>query len=182
MRFFKHGDVLAIAIPESLRKTAAVQEGDDYEFFEIQKGVFALVGKKELASKLPAGAMPSASAQAAAAPAQNPQLAALEKTGFLVVETELEAKRLSKELEPQVKGHSVLGVRGFDKKYYIATRAFLAEAGERVQKALLKGELTLGQTCVATKMNQDACVAALSILKEEGEIFEKRKGYYAIVR
>ncbi|MFH0834753.1 MAG: hypothetical protein V1881_00210 [Candidatus Micrarchaeota archaeon] len=179
MRFFKHGDVLAIALPESLRKTAGVQEGDDYEFFEIQKGTFALVGKKELASKLPAGAL---TAQATTAPEQNPQLAALEKTGFLVVETELEAKRLSKELEPQVKGHSVLGVRGFDKKYYIATRAFLAEAGEKVQKALLKGELTLGQTCVATKMPSDACVAALSILKEEGEIFEKRKGYYAIVR
>ncbi|PIO06246.1 hypothetical protein COT29_01995 [Candidatus Micrarchaeota archaeon CG08_land_8_20_14_0_20_59_11] len=177
MRFFRHGDVLAIAIPESLRKTAGVQDGDDYEFFEIQKGVFALVGKKELASKFPAGAL---AAQATAAP--NPQLAALEKTGFLVVETELEAKRLSKELEPQVKGHSVMGVRGFDKKYYIATRTFLAEAGEKVQKALLKGEMTLGQACVATKMPQDACVAALSILKEEGEIFEKRKGYYALVR
>jgi len=181
MRFFRHGDVLAIALPESLRKAAAVQEGDDYEFFEIQKGVFALVGKKELAAKLPAGAL-SASHPSQPSAAQNPQLAALEKTGFLVVETELEAKRLSKELEPQVKGHSVMGVRGFDKKYYIATRAFLAQAGEKVQNALLKGELTVGQVCVATKMPSDACVAALSILKEEGEIFEKRKGYYALVR
>ena len=38
MRFFKHGDTLAIVIPDKLRKSSEIKEEDDFEFFEIEKG------------------------------------------------------------------------------------------------------------------------------------------------
>jgi len=51
MRFFKHGDSLAIVVPEPLRKSSRISENEDYEFFEVEPGVFILLSKARLAEK-----------------------------------------------------------------------------------------------------------------------------------
>ena len=76
MKFFKHGDGVAVVLPEPLQKASQVKEGDEYEFFQIEPGVFLLLSKarieesskREALEKLARKVLPSP----AASPA-NPQ-------------------------------------------------------------------------------------------------------------
>ncbi|MCX6767955.1 MAG: hypothetical protein NTY90_04495 [Candidatus Micrarchaeota archaeon] len=55
MRFFKHGEVLAIVLPESLRKSSGAREGDEYEFLQLEPGVFLMINRDSLGGMAKAG-------------------------------------------------------------------------------------------------------------------------------
>jgi hypothetical protein len=212
MRFFKHGDVLAITLPESLRAQSKVREGDEFEWFEVEPGFFALVEKTKLGGQVkqsftvtlvkkafeaasvaeektggtvapiraegrqtPRGEISGGSA---AAPAKQE----LEERGFLIVQNEVEAKALSVALETDIRSGAVRGVRGFDKKYYIATQSYLQELSPRIRKILSERPLAVGAIAAAAKADADGVLAALYVLKEEGEVIEKKRGIFALVK
>jgi len=106
----------------------------------------------------------------------------LETQGFLVVTDEITAKEASQQLEFQVKHGDVLGVRGFDKKFYIASRTFYESAAAKIMAAPLEKEFTCEQAAAMAKLDGVACTAILQIMKETGEAIEKKRGLYKLVK
>jgi len=206
MRFFKHGEALAIVLPESVRKASGAKEGDEYEFLQLEPGTFLLINKKnlegmakagvvaELARKVSAGSVPSKAGGAAeeakgggsalevmSAVALEPEKV-LEAKGYLVVENENEAKRISQSLERKIKNGEVFGVRGFDKKFYILSRQFYSAFFPRIAKAIGGKQLSASEIAESLKLSEPACAALLQMMKESGELIEKRKGAYEMVK
>ncbi|MFA4946228.1 MAG: hypothetical protein WC607_01660 [Candidatus Micrarchaeia archaeon] len=187
MRFFKHGEVLAIALPESLRARHGVREGDDYEFVEVAQGVFALARKTPgeparpaLAESKPAAGAPARIVKPAEKIKASPEAMAFARAGYAVLNSEGEAKQLSDELEQFIKNGQVVGVRGFDKRFYVVSREFLERHSSAVLGAL-KEPNTARVAAAQAKMAFDAFNAALVVLKEQGEIIEKKKGVFQTV-
>jgi hypothetical protein len=106
----------------------------------------------------------------------------LEKQGFLVVENEAEAKELSKALEARIKTGDVKGVRGFDKKFYIVSREFYESNVAKVMNSPPKSEFTAAEVTGIVKTPEPGAAALLQVMKEEGQLLEKRRGYYQIIR
>jgi hypothetical protein len=211
MRFFKHGDVLAITLPESLRAQSKVREGDEYEWFEVEPGFFALVEKTKLggqvkqsftvtlvkkafeaasvAEEKTGGTVAPLRAEGGRAPigfssggSQAPAKQELEERGFTIIQNEVEAKALSVALESDIKRGAVRGVRGFDKKYYIVAQDYLQELTPKIRKILAERPLAVGAIAAAAKADADGALAVLYVLKEEGEVIEKKRGIFALVK
>ncbi|MEM0475845.1 MAG: hypothetical protein QW343_03555 [Candidatus Norongarragalinales archaeon] len=213
MRFFKHGDVLAITLPESLRAQSRVREGDEYEWFEVEPGFFALVEKTRLngqvkqsfavtlvkkafeaasvAAEKTGGTVAPLRAEGGFAPRgalaggtekTEPGKRELEERGFTIIQNEAEAKALSVALESDIKRGAVRGVRGFDKKYYVVSQDYLQEVAPKIRRALAERPLALGAIAAAVKADADGVLAVLYVLKEEGEVIEKKRGIFALVK
>ena len=199
MRFFKHGDVLAITIPESVRKKFDVKDGDDYDFVEIERGLFALITKEkgidvikqkimEKTKGTPLAIQPPKLAQvtksfipASQLPKTNYRQALLAK-GFLVLENEDQAKGASIEMEKDIKTGEVRGVRSFDKKFYLSTKQFLETNGPNLEKILAKQDANASDVAKEAKLTTEATLTVLYLLKEEGELIEKKRGFFSLVK
>ncbi len=247
MRFFKHGEVLAISLPESIRKKLGIAENDEFEFSENPDGTLKLVRKSPFnatgpkiaksaaasanpatapSTKMepnprpqPASASPSSMSNAtmpwtqkpgapaktattsiAGTPASKPSASAtppnkpnlpsanlfastgteLDRYGYLVLENEMDAKNFSHRFESQIKGGDIKGVRGFDKKFYLAARAYIETFADKLL-VTLKEPKTVAALAALTKQSQEGVLCILYLLKEEGEIIEKKKGLFVRV-
>lgn len=105
----------------------------------------------------------------------------LGKYGYVIIERQDEAKLVSEKLEPEIKSGEVLGTRGFDMKYYIAQKKFY-DVWEGKIAALLRARKAAneGEVCSALGMSEVACRVALELMREQGEVIEKKKGNYAL--
>lgn len=102
----------------------------------------------------------------------------LEKEGYLVMDSETEARRLSDELKP--KRREIRGLRGFDRKYYVVKNSFIMKHAKKIRDSLAAGNKTTDQLAAATGLPRGACVAILTIMNEEGEVIEKRRGVFVL--
>lgn len=209
MRFFKHGSVLAISLPESLRQKLGIAENDEYEFIERPDGSLGLVKKSAFD---PAGAhSPKASPVPATKTAPTPSTAAakttittmakpastatppakpgsfyattntlLDRQGFLVLDNEMDAKAFSQRFESAIKAGDIKGVRGFDKKFYLASRAYSEAFADKLLVAL-KDPHTTSELATLAKQPNDGILTILYLLKEEGEVIEKKRGLFVRV-
>ncbi len=106
----------------------------------------------------------------------------LNSNGFLVISSEVDAKEASTRLEGEVKAGRVLGVRGFDKKYYVVTREFYDALSMKLSKALSgKREANISELSEFVKAPQEACIGVLYLMKEEGEVIERKRGFFTLV-
>jgi antitoxin component of MazEF toxin-antitoxin module len=202
MRFFKHGDSLAIVLPDSVRKRANLKEDEEYEFLLLEPGVFALVSRSaleskvrsslvaELGARLTATVGGSAVGKSYSAPARPVPVgpvtpenarAMLEARGHLVLDNENLMKLISRSLERDVKEGRVVGVRGFDKKFYIVTSEFYSRQSQAIAKALAGGDRSSAEVARAAGCEEGAAVAVLQVMKDLGEAIEKKRGLYALV-
>jgi hypothetical protein len=86
-------------------------------------------------------------------------------------------------LESDVKMGRVLGIRGFDKKYYVVTREFYDALSKKLLKALSgKKEENVVALSESLKAPQEACIAVLYLMKEEGEVIERKRGFFTLVK
>lgn len=190
MRLFKHGDALAIVLPESVVKATASKDGDEFDFVEVRKGFYALVSRKEVKEQAKQAAeivLPKEKfvQQPKASPAvrkSNSTASLLEKHGFIVFQDEEQAKALSMELENEIKFGDIKGVRGFDKKYYVVTRDYLESNSQKILKFLKEKDALLGDIISQTKLDADGVQSLLYVLKDEGEVIEKKRGFYSLVK
>ncbi|MFH1200173.1 MAG: hypothetical protein V1708_03840 [Candidatus Micrarchaeota archaeon] len=185
MRFFKHGDSLAIVLPEALRKASGVNDSSDYEFHQAEPGVFILASREKIGEILRQRALapvPSAavSMPSKPLPPQPPQDAVLNH-GFAIIEGEEEAKFVSQKLEKQVKTGQVLGVRGFDKRFYLVSSEFMAANAPRVMALLASKDMPISDIVAATRLDEKAATALLAVMKDQGEVIEKKHGVYKSV-
>ena len=106
-----------------------------------------------------------------------PIIAELEKNGFCTVENELQARLVASVLQPKIASGDVLGVRAFDRKYYLATRKFYMENAQKAENALSKPK-SISEVAGETKMGLDATTAILHLMCEKGDAIEKRRGVF----
>jgi hypothetical protein len=113
--------------------------------------------------------------------AQPSDLVAILKTrGFIVMNDRNQARALSESLSQEMKSGAITGVKGFDNKFYVVTRQYLASAQIAVGKAL-KEDMDAATVAAEAKLDPEGCMAVLRILSEAGEILEKKRGVFAPV-
>lgn len=184
MRVFKHGDAVAVVFPDSLAKKHALKEGDELEFYEVEPRVYVLASKQKVAELVSSSFYPKTASAPSTAPAkQESELKkALYSKGFLSIENEFQARSAGDELKGEISSRAVVSARGFDKKAFLVTRSFFDENAPKVMRALREKDLALPAICEASKLPQEACAALLCVLEEQGEILEKRKGLFQLVK
>lgn len=110
----------------------------------------------------------------------NDLLVILKRQGYIVINDRNQARALSESLSQEMKNGSVAGVKGFDNKFYIVTRAYLDTAQIAIGRAL-KEDMDAQSVSAATRLDAEGCMAVLRIMSEAGEILEKKKGVFAPV-
>ncbi|MFH1779734.1 MAG: hypothetical protein ABH803_01145 [Candidatus Micrarchaeota archaeon] len=160
LKVFKHGNAFAVVLPNYLVKACNVKEGSELTFVETKDGLFALIPSSEKKTTGSSG---------------------LNATGFMVFEDEAAVKKLSDSLEKEIKAGLVKGFRSFDKRYFIVSKSFLDENYPKVLSALKTKELSLTEISEKIKLPRDATECLLGVLKEEGEVIEKKRGLYKLV-
>ena len=144
--------------------------------YNINDRVYAMLSHAE-GETSKAGAR---SAQPAGAGGQMDSAGILIRQGYIVIGDKNEAKMLSERLAQEMKNGSIAGVKGFDGRFYIVTRAYLVKAESLIATAL-KENMDAAGIAAATKLEPDGCLAALRVLAESGEIIEKKRGIFAPV-
>lgn len=104
----------------------------------------------------------------------------LEKFGYAVVSGDFEIKSMHARLADRIKAGTILGVRAFDRKLYLATRRFFSGCEEKIRPLLDSKGKSLEQIAKSSGLSEDAAQAALVILCDSGDLIEKRKGVYSI--
>ncbi|MFH1106315.1 MAG: hypothetical protein V1787_00310 [Candidatus Micrarchaeota archaeon] len=178
MRFFRHGDSLAIVLPDALRKGSAVTENGDYEFFEAEPGVFILASRQKLQDILRRRVLSPQAAGPAKAAVQLPPEEEVFDAGYAILDSEEQAKLASQRLEKQIKTGLVQGVRGFDKRFYLVSAEFLAKHSKRLLSLLKPKDLPIAELAVAAGLDERACLTLLQVMKEQGDVIEKKRGVY----
>ncbi len=105
---------------------------------------------------------------------------ALGDGGFKVVQSQAEAEALITELGAAIKGGDVVAVRGFDKSFYFVSSNVMNKEGSRIVACLEKGPITLKEIVSECSLDEALAKAVIEILRESGDIIEKRRETYAI--
>lgn len=107
-------------------------------------------------------------------------LSILQKDGFMIISDLRDARKFSDEVKDKTALGQVLGVRGFDKKYYVATRNYYIKLRNQISKSL-KEPLTVAAISELCNAPTDACTIVLKLMSEQGEVIEKRKDVYSLI-
>ncbi len=104
----------------------------------------------------------------------------LKRDGFFSTKDQKIAEELAERLNTELELGEVAAVKSFDKTFYFVTNQALASVGDQIRKVLKSGPLTAEE--IATKLKKDPTLvkAVLEILRESGEVIEKRKNVYSL--
>lgn len=97
--------------------------------------------------------------------------------GYAVIDNARFASQISDQLRKQGKSKTVVGVKGFDGRFYMVTKSYFSKTAPIVLKALSqpKSSDSVAKLC---QLPSSACLAILRVLSEEGDVVEKRKGIF----
>ncbi|MGV8176416.1 MAG: hypothetical protein ACP5NX_01290 [Candidatus Bilamarchaeaceae archaeon] len=111
---------------------------------------------------------------------QNPptQPKELLKDGFGIFESYNDAKQISNDLDKEIKSGNLVGIKGFDGRYYVGSRKFIDANSPKVLGALEKDQ-NLESIVKETKLDPNGCLVLIRLLAENGDIIEKKKGMFA---
>jgi hypothetical protein len=106
----------------------------------------------------------------------------IEKDGFLVCKNNNRAKQLSIQLKKEIEAGKIRGVKGFDGMYYIAETPLYEKYRGRVL-SLIKGEKGISSEKIAQALGVSKLLAKIvcELLKEDGELIEKRKNQFQAI-
>ena len=103
----------------------------------------------------------------------------LERNGWMVLETENDARGFANSFPEKIKSGDVRGVRAFDLKFYFVKKAFLEKWETEAQLSLGKGEKTAEEIAEEIGIPTMGCRALLLHMCENGDLMEKKKGKFA---
>lgn len=178
MRLFKHGDSLAIVVPDVICKKLNLKENTELEFFEVENGLFVAATREYVAGKLKKTIAPLLQVASTSNAAKVP---AVVKPQLLTFSSEGEARVASQKVEQFIRKGEMLAVFGIDKKYYLVSSEFFEKISAKLSPVLEK-EKTLMQLVTESGVNQREVIPVLSAMKERGEVIEKRKGNFLLVK
>ncbi len=105
----------------------------------------------------------------------------LETDGYIVLPTEAEASSLSLSVEDSIRSGKVLGIRAFNKKFYIVLRAFFDKNSDKVIKELKSGPKKVDEMVKSTGLKEDGIRSMLYLLSEQGDVSERRKDVFTLI-
>jgi bifunctional DNA-binding transcriptional regulator/antitoxin component of YhaV-PrlF toxin-antitoxin module len=112
---------------------------------------------------------------------KNENVIKLETDGYIVLPTESEASSLSLALEDSIRSGKVLGIRAFNKKFYIVLRSFFDKNSGKVIKELKDGPKKVDELVKSTGLDEDGIRAMLYLLSEQGDVSERRKDVFTLI-
>ncbi|MDO8538012.1 MAG: hypothetical protein Q7S21_03955 [archaeon] len=112
---------------------------------------------------------------------QLPEEYSIAKNGFMIVKGDNEAREVSNALRERIEGGEIKGIKGFDGSYYVIEIATY----QKIRQALMecfktKHSLSCEEITKMINVNKELVKTACEFLKDEGEIFEKRKELYIL--
>ncbi|MDD5171423.1 MAG: hypothetical protein PHF60_00100 [Candidatus ainarchaeum sp.] len=166
------------------KRLVNVFRGNKYKdgVYNISDSIYPLLSQKQNESK---EARPSENEAGRAAPPRDAlqpsgAFSVLNTRGFIIVQDKREAMVLSDQMSQQMKKGEVVGVKGFDGRFYIVTRSYLAEACKKIN-SVLKEDMDAPSIASAAKLDPDGCIAALRLMAENGDVIERKRGVFAPV-
>ncbi|MFN7991855.1 MAG: hypothetical protein U0R44_06910 [Candidatus Micrarchaeia archaeon] len=138
-------------------------------------GVYSI---KDSAYSLAQGAAPGI--QRPPPPPSGNSIGLLGSRGFMIINDKREAIVLSEQLNVQMKSGAVLGVKGFDGKFYVVTRDYFTSGASKIN-SVLKEEMDSPSIAAAARLDPEGCMAILRLMAEGGDLIEKKRGVFAPV-
>ena len=113
---------------------------------------------------------------------QDESIADLQKNGFLVLQTEAEASKVSLLLEQSIRHGQVLGTRSFSKnrEFYILSRTYFDKYAQSILKKLRERSYKLADISKELGMDEEGARGILCILSESGDVMERKKELFSI--
>ena len=107
----------------------------------------------------------------------------LEGNGFTIIRNESEAIRMSRYLEDRIKRKEIIGTRAFDGNYYVIDASLYTGLEAKAVRALTqKKEVSLDELASAVNYDRTAVKIVCEILRERGELLEKRRDVYTYIQ
>ncbi|MFA6530471.1 MAG: hypothetical protein WCT31_01980 [Candidatus Micrarchaeia archaeon] len=110
----------------------------------------------------------------------NPLLADLFRVGYTVLANNNQAYEFSESLRSTGKNNDVLGIKGFDGKYYVVSKTYFTELSYLIKNSV-KGDMTVASIAKLCKTDETGCRAVLMLMAERGDAIEKKKDFFALV-
>ncbi len=154
------------------------------ELYSIPKNIYNsfLLRKKTEEANTVKAAEPVKITQSAVLPnIENDNITKLEKDGYVVIATEAEASAVSIALEASIRQGKVIGIRAFNKKYYIMLRSMFDRNSAKLLKELRDGPKPISELVKRTGLEEDALRTMLYVMLEQGDVSENRKDTFALV-
>ena len=113
---------------------------------------------------------------------QDDSIADLQKNGFIVLQTEAEASKVSLLLEQSIRHGQVLGTRSFSKnrEFYILSRTYFDKYAQSILKKLRERSYKLADISKELGMDEEGARGILCILSESGDVMERKKELFSI--
>lgn len=151
---------------------------DAYDKFLMRKKNVVPIAPQPIQEAKPARAEPMAHLQVTG---ENENVSKLEIDGFIVLQTEAEASSLSVAVQDSIRSGKVLGIRAFNKRFYIVLRSFFEKNSGKVIKELKSGPKNVADIAKSTELNEDAIRAMLYLLSEQGDVSERRRDIFTLI-
>ena len=103
----------------------------------------------------------------------------LDKFGWMILESESDARSFSNSFPDRVRSGAVKGIRAFDRKYYFVSQGFVLAWEKKITAALDKKEKTAEEISAELALNADGCRCLLYHMCEDGDVLEKHRGKFA---
>lgn len=100
--------------------------------------------------------------------------------GYLIVNDNAEAKRLSERLKTEMKTGDVMGIKSFDGHFYVVKKEYYERTSAKILGVLTErmNSETIAKKC---ELEPEGCKAVLQLLSENGDVIEQKKGMYLAV-
>jgi hypothetical protein len=172
---FSEGDMLVLRELER-KGFVNVFRGEKYKegVYNIRDSIYPLLSASGVARVAPGTAPESA-------PSNYSGVSNLLNTrGFIIINDKNEARSLSEQLASEMKSGAVVGVKGFDGKFYAVTRAYFTKAQATIA-SVLKEPMDSDSIAAAAKLEPEGCRAVLRLMAENGDLIEKKRGIFAAI-
>ena len=108
----------------------------------------------------------------------NSYLKLLESRGYLVLASQVEAAAASASLEESIRHGMVVGIRAFNKKFYVATRNFIGRSLPKISRMLGQKGVSVSDISKETGIDEDGVRTVLYIMAEGGDVSEIRRDVF----
>ncbi len=97
---------------------------------------------------------------------------------YAIIKSDEAARAFSREHAWEFKRGELLGVKGFDGKYYVVRASLYSEVLSKIEYELGKESLNSKELAERLKLPEELVKAVVEIAKEDGIIYEDRGGKY----
>lgn len=100
---------------------------------------------------------------------------------YIILKNEEDAKKFSNIFQDKLKDKSIIGIKSFDGNYYVIDKLLFNKIRTKILSLKTSLSFTLDSFKEDAELSKELLKIVIELLKEEGLIFEKRKGSFEFV-